>query len=199
MTGPQRQEVAFAEPGEVETTLTAVISFEPQSANVPYHREIAILRIHDPVGAAIPLGAYVRMCGASWRVVEALTRKLRNWTTMKVVCLRPEPRGIVIWSGQASFNERVVHTGLNAHDEDKERFKAQIVIAPARPTLDTGDKVREATEKLVAYMEHLPASVLRPGWSIHNGLHRYRVDAVADLGRIDVLPHASVTHTGFGV
>lgn len=199
MTGPNRQSVAYAEPGEAETTLTAVMSVEPQDANVPYHREVAILRIHDPIGAAIPLGAYVRICGASWRVIEALHRRSRSWTTIKAVCLRPEPRGVVTWSGQAVICERIVHTGLNAHEEDREVFRTQVVIAPARPTRDAYEGARETTAKLVAYIEHLPASVLRPGWSIHTGQARYRIDAAADLGRIDVLPHASLTQTGFGV
>lgn len=195
MSCKHRHTIELNLPGDdAATTMSAVVTFKPQDADLPYLRIEATARVHSAAGCKIPLGSFLFMCGKTWRVI-ATTHRASGWATLTIVHM--DTIGIGCWSGNVVVCEPCVFPGTEAHNEDIEAFRTNVVITILRPTRDVHEGTVEYTRQLVSYMHHDDAARVKQGWSLHDGARRFRVDSVEDLERLSVLPHVRLTQTGF--
>lgn len=201
MTRPLTHRIEFALPGQNAVLTCAVCTFDETTAAVPYVREVATLRIHDASAINMTVGTPVALCGQSWAVYELKKRPKRGWVTAKVAHVRPEP-ATGAWRGGAIVVMRPVHrAGLDAATLDEVAFRNEAaVFAPLPKRRDSVEATAyETTAKAACYVPHNVGLDVAPGWSVWDGTDRWRVDDVADVGKVDRLPMLAVTKTGLGI
>lgn len=196
MSGPHYVDVEFAPKGQNAQRICAVATFEPQEAQIPYRREVAVLRCREG-SRHIQLGMVLTFCDRRWVAFDIKHRPGRGWATVQAAFLAPEASSNAIWAGNVKILRPEHYSGLNARTEHVEAGPPRpAVIATMPKTLESLESGRQTVGKYAIYLDRVAVVGMAPDWAIEDGTRHFRVDAVGDFTRLDVLPYAAVTLTG---
>ena len=184
---------------QVSAKLFANGSYKSQSGEFPYLRQVRQFRVTGMHALEVVPGDVI-VDSYSRAMIVTLTdhRPGLPWSMLTAVYLQAvsvgqSSRGVI-----CVVMRPVDRGGLDARREDVVEFHdVECVFARSAVTEQTQETLRTKFNQDVCYLDRYVANKLQTGWSIHDGTSRWRVDAVRDIEKLDRLPYAVVSQTGF--